>query len=279
MQTKTIIENAAKYGEAYRQNGFVVAAEPVIPAELIRRVHTAFDEVMAGVYETGVAPLDSWWNRETDDTHRKLRKIDQPHLANRTIREFITHPAFGEAIAQITGARFVQAWVVQLLNKPPGGDAQGTVGWHQDQQYWTNWWTTDSEVFTAWIAASDVPEESGPVCFVPGSQRWGLLNAGDFFATALDAQIGEQIKIPDGESWTEVAATMPAGAFSLHHKLTFHGSRPNVSGKVRRSFAVHLRTDKSTATPGRGLNATDAHDYDYVSFLDDENICPTLFEA
>ena len=280
MQAETKITNnqTEKFAELYRQNGFVVAA-PVMPAELLRRVNTAFDDVMAGNYETGKAPLDSWWNAETDDPNKKLRKIDQPHLANNTIREFITHPAFGRTIAEITGANMVQAWVIQLLNKPPGGSAQGTVGWHQDQQYWTNWWTPDSEVFTAWIAVSDVAEESGPVCFVPGSQRWGLMSGGDFFATALDDQKAEQIKVPDGENWTESLATMPAGAFSLHHKYTYHGSRPNVSNKVRRSFAVHLRTDKSTATPGRGMNASDSHNYDYVSYLNDESVCPILYQA
>ena len=60
---------------------------------------------------------------------------------------------------------------------------------------------------------------------------------------------------------------MPAGAFSIHHKLTYYGRYPNRSGKPRRSFAVYLRSQKSTAMPGKEVNPTDKASYDYVSYL------------
>jgi ectoine hydroxylase-related dioxygenase (phytanoyl-CoA dioxygenase family) len=46
------------------------------------------------------------------------------------------------------------------------------VGWHQDWQYW-RYWEDDSELFTAWIAISDVQEDLGPVSFLVGSHQWG----------------------------------------------------------------------------------------------------------
>ena len=37
----------------------------------------------------------------------------------------------------------------------------------------------------------------------------------------------------------------PPESLSLHHCLTFHGSTANSSGRLRRSFAIHLRTQNS----------------------------------
>ncbi|HEX4140063.1 MAG TPA: phytanoyl-CoA dioxygenase family protein, partial [Candidatus Methylacidiphilales bacterium] len=195
--------------------------------------------------------------------------------SDRTILEAVTHPALGQAIAAITGAKFLQAWAVQLLYKPPGGDAKGAVGWHQDYFYWKLWWTPESNVFTAWLALSDVREECGPMHFAAGSQRWGLLDGSDFW----DGSDEKKIALPPGEKWRDESGAMPAGAFSLHHKLTFHGSRPNVSQVPRYSFAIHLRTDESRATPNQGLNATDTHGYDYVGHLDDPVNCPVIYRA
>jgi hypothetical protein len=261
----------------YEQDGYVLGPV-VIPADLLRRAHAGMDAVMAGVYETGKAPLDNWW-RAGDDPNKRLRKIDQPHLANEAIHDLVASPQLGEAVARIVGAAMVQVWAVQLLHKPAGGDPQGTVGWHQDYQYWQTWWTPDSQVFTAWVAVSDVLDESGPMCFVAGSHRWGLIDDGDFFGTALDQQRTTLKGLPEGAVWKEAPATMPAGAFSVHHRLTLHGSRPNTAMAPRRSFAIHLRTEKSTPTPATDVDPTGPGHYDYVSFLHDHRICPVMYQA
>jgi hypothetical protein len=76
-----------------------------------------------------------------------------PQVANRAIRELISHPALGALAAEVTGARRVQVWWVQLLYKPPttGGQGGTSIGWHQDRHYWQVW-EEGSELFTAWVA-------------------------------------------------------------------------------------------------------------------------------
>lgn len=250
-------------GVRYRRDGFYFSP-PILPADLIERVSASMDAVMAGDYETGEPPRRSW---NPGDDPKRIRKIDQAHLSDRTIYELASHPAIGRWAAALLGAKRVQLWASQMLFKPAGGEATGNVGWHQDKQYWR---FMDGELFTAWVAVSDVTEASGPMRFLRGSHRWGLLDSGDFFGHDHETQ-QKDIPVPEGESWEEVEAVLPPGAVSFHDRHTYHASGPNVSDAPRRSFAFHLRTENTRPLKGRT-------DY-YVQHLDDPAFCPVLYEA
>lgn len=260
----TTLASPRELKSRFDEDGFLLAP-PIIPAELLERVVPRMDAVIAGDYETGLEPIARHFT--ADDPPQKLRKVDQPHLCDSTIREVIAHPALGRWVAELLGARMVQAWGVQLLVKPPsGGQAVGHVGWHQDKYYWPYW---EGEVFTVWIAVSDVNAQSGPMRFVRASHRWGYLEQGsDFFQQDILGQ-KQAFHAPDGAAWDEVPAILPPGAFSIHHSLTLHASGANVDATPRRSFAVHMRTEKSRPA---------AKDY-YVEHLDDPLHAPILFEA
>lgn len=253
-------------GERYRRDGFFFSP-PIIPTDLIERVTARMDAVMDGVYETGEPPRRSW---NPGDDPKRIRKIDQAHLSDRTIYELASHPAIGHWAAALLGAKRVQLWASQMLYKPPvgsDGGVTGNVGWHQDKQYWRY---MEGELFTAWVAVSDVTGASGPMRFLRGSHRWGLLGSGDFFGHDHEAQ-QKDIPVPEGESWEEVEAVLPPGAVSFHDRHTYHASGPNVSDAPRRSFAFHLRTENARSVEGRT-------DY-YVQHLNDPMYCPVLYEA
>jgi hypothetical protein len=252
----------------YELDGFYLAQEPVIPREVVDRAVEGMDSIRCGEYDTGRPPCASPWNPGDDEN--RLCKIENPHFASRAVMELIRWPALGELAAAITGVRMVQAWWVQLLYKPPATGAAEhatNIGWHQDRFYWRIW-EEGSELFTAWVALSDVDEASGPMRFVRGSHRWGFRGEGDFFAQELEGQ-REGITLPPGERWEEATAILPPGGVSFHHNLTFHGSGPNVSGRPRRSFAIHLRTDKSRPVEDRREGLTE--------FIDDPSLCPVIY--
>jgi len=249
----------------FREEGFCVTP-PLIPEDLIQRTLPRMAAVVRGEYETGVAPFAIHFSPE--DGPEKLKKIDQPHLCDDTILELIACPALGEWAAALLEAERVQAWAVQLLIKPPGCGEKGLVGWHQDKHYWPYW---EGEVFTGWIALSDVTEDSGPVRYVAGSNKWGYLEGGDFFGTDDEDQ-REKIRPPEGAEWKEVPAVMGPGQVAFHHRHTFHGSGPNRSDKPRLSFAIHLRTEKSRPLPG----VSDETSY-YITDLEDRRKAPILF--
>ena len=163
----------------------------------------------------------------------------------------------------------IQIFATQLLVKPPNrtGSDKGNVGWHQDMFHWKNWWEERSEIFTVWIAISDVTADSGPVIYARGSNHWGLLNQGHFHSRDHAAWEKER-KLPEGATWDEVPAVLAPGEAVFHHRYTFHGSAANVSDTPRRSFVAHLRTEKSWALPDSGY---------YVKDYSDEEHCPVIY--
>jgi hypothetical protein len=250
----------------YEQDGFFIHSKPLLPADLLRRAVEGMDALRAGEYEAGVPPQPSYWN--PGDEPGKLCKIEMPQVASRAIHELVSHPALGELAAALTGAQRVQVWWVQLLYKPPAttGQSGTNVGWHQDRHYWQVW-EEGSELFTAWVALSEVTSEAGPMRFVRGSRHWGLQSS-DFYGQDHDAQ-RESILVPEGEQWEEVPALLPPGGVSFHHNLTYHGSGPNRTDQPRRSFAIHMRTERSHPVDGlrRGL----------TQFIDDPYFCPVIY--
>ena len=253
--------------ELFQEDGFYIHTESILSPDTLQRAASGLEQVRDGVYDTHEKPDGRGWN--PGDDLDKLCKIEQPQIASHALREALRSPRLGQLAAEVTGANQVQVWWVQGLYKPSASDASttGNVGWHQDQSYWADW-EEGSELFTAWLALSDVTMDAGPMAFVPGSHRWGLLEGGNFFSQNQTA-VREAIRLPQGETWREVPDLLPPGGVSLHHRMLFHGSHQNTSGRPRLSLAIHLRTDKSTIRP-------DSH---FARHLNNREICPVIFEA
>ncbi|NIM00420.1 MAG: hypothetical protein GTO30_07895, partial [Acidobacteria bacterium] len=229
----------------YARDGFAVIDEPVASAGRVAASVNGMDRLRRGEYDTGRPPEPSPWN--PGDDPRLLVKIEMPQLADTAIAGLVADKEVGEAVAAATGAAWLQVFWVQLLDKPsedPGVPAR--VGWHQDWHYWREHWEDGSELLTAWVALSDVGERCGPVTYVAGSQRWGLVPGGDFFE---QGDVRSRLELPEGARWIETPAHLPAGGIAVHDRLTLHGSGPNRSGTNRRSLAIHLRTENSRPTP------------------------------
>ncbi len=248
----------------YAADGFCILPDGAIEQDLVHRAQEGLLAVRDGHFDTGVPPSSHpGYNKD------KLCKINDAHLANTALCKLLTHSQLGREIAAVTGSKKVQVWASQLLIKPPGSATAGHVGWHQDRQYWP-YWQRDAGLFTAWIALSEVGEDSGPMRFVRGSQRWGFLDQGDFFGSDQEA-LRASIQMPEGEKWVEVDALLSAGGISLHHGLTYHASGANTTDEPRCSLAVHLRDERAVPVSG--------DESYYVSHLDEPQYSPVIYEA
>jgi len=250
----------------YVRDGFHLQREPILSAARVARAVTGMDQIRRGVYDTGAAPEPSQWNPGDDPA--RLCKIELPQKASRGIRELVSDPGLGAYVADVTGAEAVQVWWTQLLYKPSASARSAPViGWHQDRFFWRAW-EEGSDLFTAWVALSDVDAASGPMKFVPGSHHWGFRAQGAFQTDDIEAT-RDMITVPAGERWREVPALLPPGGVSAHHNLVCHGSAPNQSGRPRRSLAIHMRTQASAPVAGKREGLT--------RHIDNLEYCPVIF--
>jgi hypothetical protein len=223
------------------------------------------DDVLAAAVAGHVAATAAVDQKNGGGGGGALVKVENPQHTVPAIRELLSGQnarRLGELVGALTGAEWVQIWHVQLLGKPStscgptdaGCDAvtpaTANVGYHQDRHYHASTFCDDSEILTAWIALSDVSDVDGPMTFVDGSHRWGLLrtNGNDFFGHNLPAQKAALLAAaPRGVCWRETQAQLRPGGVSIHDDFTIHGSGPNshTEGRLRRSLACHLRTNRS----------------------------------
>ena len=124
-----------------------------------------------------------------------------------------------DAVEDIIGPDFL-LWSTELFDKPPGTDKY--ISWHQDDTYWHL--DPPTEV-TVWIALSDVPLESGPVRYIPGSHaapRYPI----DLRPNPDNLLHSGQVALGVDES-RAVDAVLGAGEAVFHHTRALHSSAPN----------------------------------------------------
>lgn len=257
--------NITSLKQAYEQQGH--AALPVVLSEsAIAACRERMKAVLQGSYQTGIQPKRVDWRPGDDEL--MIRRVEQAHWADQTIMQTISTPALAELVAEMTGAEALQIWNVQLLQKPSGNTSfTSHVGWHQDSSYWPMW---EGEVFTVWLALSDVQANSGPIRYVDGSHHWGALSGSDFWFEGELDDLKAQLPIPADAQWCEHAAVLPPGAATMHHKYTMHGSAANSAGHDRWSFAIHFRTEKARYLPEADPDGAVTHLHDFTR-------CPVVY--
>ncbi|MCP4246208.1 MAG: phytanoyl-CoA dioxygenase family protein [bacterium] len=220
----------------FQDNGYWRGGK-VVDDSALAQLCAAMEEVYAGRYETGKAPWNPW--SDGGDPGR-IRKIDNAHWANDTIRQLALDETVGAMAARLMQTDEVRLWHDQLLYKPgqdqPDATRSGNVGWHQDHGYWR---CAPPTLITAWVAFVDVDLSNGCMQVLPGSHQWGLLPHSDFFDGDLES-MQARIEAHTGRPFVTAPLDLKAGEVSFHHCLTVHGSGPNTTNAPRRSLVMHL---------------------------------------
>lgn len=256
--TRTTGHDTAGLRQRYAADGFCVIPE-LFPPDAVERAIPAAEAVASGETDTGLMPRLR--EREKGDELQRLVKIAEPHNASRTLRDLLASPPAWEVIAAVMDARMLQVWAVDLFIKRPEVSARANIGWHQDGPFASYW---RGDIFTVWLALTDVSAEMSPLRYVRGSHLLGPAARADLFRTDLDLALAG---LPEGFAAAEVAVEVPACGVAMHHRDTFHASGPNLSSRSRYSLAVRVRTDRCELV---GNPAQVAH-------LGDRDLAPVVY--
>ena len=235
----------------FEENGYWIAPKLISDTRL-ETLKQHMELIHQQQFETGHAPWEGYWK---PDSGERLRKTDNSHWADLTLRSLATDPLIGEIAARLMRTNTIGLWHDQLLYKPgrmPQEEELQTanVGWHQDYWYWQC--AARPSLLTAWVAFDDVNVANGCMQIVRGSNHWGLLDTNNFFEQDIQRQEAS-MQLPAEARFETVPLVMQAGQVSFHHCMTLHGSGPNNTPNPRRSLAVHLMTGNTryrAGTPG-----------------------------
>ena len=151
--------------------------------------------------------------------------------------DVLWNPAFIMAAHQLLENKAVRFWHDQLFYKP--AKHGGVVAWHQDYSYWTR--TIAMQHLTCWTGLDDATVENGCLHYIPGSHKWGLLNAPEL-AGNMDG-ILDYLTPEQKAEFNPVPIELKAGYATFHHPLLVHGSYENKSNRPRRAFVLNVFAD------------------------------------
>jgi ectoine hydroxylase-related dioxygenase (phytanoyl-CoA dioxygenase family) len=151
--------------------------------------------------------------------------------------DVLWNPAFLMAAHQLLEEKPVRFWHDQLFCKP--AKHGGVVAWHQDYSYWTR--TVAMQHLTCWTALDDANLSNGCLHYIPGSHRWGLLDA-PALAGDMDGLM-ESLTPAQREQFQPVPIALEPGYATFHHPLMVHGSYENKSPRSRRAFVLNVFAD------------------------------------
>ena len=161
--------------------------------------------------------------------------------------DVLWNPAFLMAAHQLLEDKPVRFWHDQLFCKPARHG--GVVAWHQDYSYWTR--TIAMQHLTCWTALDDANTDNGCLHYIPGSHRWGLLDA-PALAGDMDGLLAS-LSASQRAAFEPVPIPLEAGYATFHHPLMVHGSYENKSSRSRRAFVLNVFADGTVSNTDEEL--------------------------
>ena len=137
--------------DRFNDDGYLIV-DNLLDEKTITQLHTRFDRLFRGEFETGVRPDEVNW-QEGDSNPELTRQICNAWKSDRFVAATVLREDLGQALAQLgdwPGTRIVQD---NVLSKPPAARA---LGYHQDNAYLA--WYTPREMLTCWIALDDTSQ-------------------------------------------------------------------------------------------------------------------------
>ena len=229
----------------FHRDGFLIFNN-LIDMELVKIARSHFEPLFNGVFPTGIIPDKPKWQHQGPVNAEGIpRSICNMWKSDPTIAAITLSEEIGKACATLMGWPGVRINQDHMIYLPPGA---GTIGHHQDDSYQD--WNEPENIITCWISLDDTSGLSGPIEYVPGSNKWPLADRIDQFAAPPDYRKELDIEAKKlGHEIDIVHVEVPAGGGSFHHGLTWHGSNYNRTSEPARRIISHLMSSESRFHP------------------------------
>ena len=163
-----------------------------------------------------------------------------------------THPGILRVVGLLLGGEVSVIASPSLRQKLPGSVVT-SFPWHQDSHYFDQTeigrmekHTEDLHMVSVWVPLVPATVENGCCWVIPGSHRWGLLDA--MRGEDRNVRISEDIEARG----TPVPVPVPVGGAFFFTNLTVHASKQNTTRHCRWSVDFrYMPTSSSAALDGR----------------------------
>jgi len=234
--------------ENYHRDGFLVV-ENLLDGDEVTALGQVTDDFVARA--KAIADHDNVYDLEPShsDGEPRVRRIKAPHLHHEVYDRAMRHPAILAVLQRLIGPA-IRADNGKLNMKSAGYGA--AVEWHQDWAFYPH---TNDDLCAVGIMIDDCTAENGPLLCIPGSHKGPIHDhhAMGRFCGAIDPTGADM----DAEA--AVPLTGRAGAVTIHHVRTVHGSAVNTADRARRLLLFQYRA--ADAWPLLGIGKTDFDGY------------------
>ena len=216
--------------DQYKAVGAIVVPDVLTQAE-VQRLRAVTDGFVERA--RGLITHDDIYDLEDSHTpeNPRVRRIKATHLQHPEYGRLVRHARIIAVLRALWGPdiRFDTA---KLNMKCASFGAP--VEWHQDWAFYPH---TNDNLAAVGIMMDDMAMENGPLMIIPGSHRGPVFDhhADGIFCGAMDPTNH------DVDYASAIPLTGPAGAITVHHVRTVHGSAPNVSDRDRRLLLLQFR--------------------------------------
>ena len=208
--------------EFYHEKGYVVVPD-VIPQPWLAKARDTLSDLIERSRD--VSASNSVYDLEDahSQSNPRVRRIKDPHITGAIYGEMLTSARIMDLVVQLIGPNLRMDHSKLNIKPARGGEP---VEWHQDWAFYPH---TNDDILEVGVMIEDCTQENGPMLMISGSHRGPVYDHHyqGYFAGAMDP----------AAAGLDVANAAPiigkAGAISLHHVRTVHGSRANLSNRDR----------------------------------------------
>jgi hypothetical protein len=212
--------------EHYRNQGFLIYRDPVLPPAKFGALKALFEEMLAAL-----------------DGSIRPEAMDTPHFNEPRLFEWLFADEILGLVEPILGAD-IALFSSHFVSKPRGDGRR--VPWHEDSAYWKGV-LMPMEVCTVWLAIDPSTRENGCMKVIPETHQGGYSDYEEV-DTSANVFAREIVESQRDESRGIYLELHPNQA-SLHDGRIMHGSDPNSSELRRCGYTMRYISTRTRFHP------------------------------